>query len=164
MTPASLGLQKAQSLVSCSVCFCSSENLPQRLFSSLACESHLQSVPKPQGYWPRAERLWRLIERCPQLFPWPNLALKLPGQPAVMVFTVSCVGGVMYVWQQGACSAFLSFVLGRVFCLHEWDPSLYLFRPTQWILFIGLVSMSVGVGFFLGGKSYCHSKGLKFCL
>lgn len=97
MTPSSLRLQKGQSLVSCSVCFCSSGNLPQRLFSSLACESYLRSIPKHQGYWPRAEWLWRLIGRCSLLVPWPNLAPKLPGQPAVMVFAVSCVGGGMCV-------------------------------------------------------------------
>lgn len=107
MTPASLGLQKAQSLVSCSVCFCSSGNLPQRLFSSLACENHLGSFPKHQGYWPSAEWFWRLIRRCFLLVPWPMLAPKLPGQPAMMVFAMSYVEGG-YVCVAAGCLQCLS--------------------------------------------------------
>lgn len=145
MIPASPVLQKAQSLVSCSVCFCSSGNLPQRLFNSLACESHLWSFPKHQGYWPRAEWLWRLTGRCSFLVPWPSVAPKLPEQPAVTVFAVSCSGRV------GVCVC-SSRVLVMSFCLRFWVGLFSFMKGTPPpYLFIGLASMSVRVcfGFFL---------------
>lgn len=106
------------------MCFCTSGNLPQRLFSSLACERHLQSISEHQCYWPRAEWLCRLIGRCSLFVPLPNPAPKLPGQPAGMVFALSCGGGGLCVHQQGACNAFNSSGLGRVFSFVKAVPAI----------------------------------------
>lgn len=130
---------KGWSPVSCSVCFCSSGNMPQRLFSSLASERHLQSIFKYQGYWPRAEWLWRLIGRCSLLVLWPNLAPKLPLQAAVLCLQWA-VGEEVSVGSSSrvlAMSFCLCFWVG-CFSLHVNDLPPHSFRTAQGILFIGL--------------------------
>ena len=129
------------------MCFCSSGNSPQRLFSSLTCESHLQSISEHRGYWPGAEWLWRLIGKCSLLVLLPNPPPKLPGQP--------CRDGVCTEqWGKGLCvcvcvcvcvcssrvpAVRLSLIWYRVFFfLHERGPC---YNPSD--LFSGLCRVGI---------------------